>query len=383
MTLLRWFDHVRHVLPNGSHAGDASSTLELLTHLSDQLAEAETEEILHGLITHLQGFFQASHACLHFLEPDDLRDEVLQAGLVGCPAKNASSEQREPIMKLESQAMRLALETRRAVHLSRMDEVTSRHRGIVTRSIDADDGIVIPLIHQEEAFGVVNVYFREPHDLSPPDQNTLRILGNMVYGAIQKELRVQAIQEGDGAIRALTQAIEAKDAYTEGHVARLSHQAEMIGKLLGMTTRELRLLRRAALLHDVGKIGVPDQVLNKPSRLTDGEFEQVKQHVLIGERIVRRLEAMGIERIANAVRSHHERWDGGGYPDGLAGEAIPRMARIISAVDAYDAMTSDRPYRNALSSDQALTELRSNAGTQFDPEVVDSFWESLSETVGM
>jgi HD-GYP domain-containing protein (c-di-GMP phosphodiesterase class II) len=126
-------------------------------------------------------------------------------------------------------------------------------------------------------------------------------------------------------------------------------------------------IRTAALLHDIGKIGVPDEILHKPAALDKREWHVMRQHPVIGERILRAIPGMG--RVAKIVRHEHERWDGGGYPDGLSGPAIPLGSRIILACDAYHAMTSNRPYRRAMSHTDAVAELSQNAGTQFDPEV--------------
>jgi len=140
------------------------------------------------------------------------------------------------------------------------------------------------------------------------------------------------------------------------------------------------VLRISGMLHDIGKIGVPDRILRRPGRLTEAEFEIVKGHTLLGETIVAALP--GGKEIRAAVASHHERYDGGGYPCGLAGDEIPLLGRILAVADAYSAMTSNRPYRTALSRNEALLELRACSGTQFDPEIVEAAlgcFDSLAE----
>lgn len=175
------------------------------------------------------------------------------------------------------------------------------------------------------------------------------------------------------AAKALATAVEVKDAYTRGHAARVTSYALTLADTMGGF--DIASLRLASDLHDVGKIGVPDAVLNKPDRLTADEVAAIRRHPEIGERI---LEPLIDDRfVTGVVRSHHERWDGAGYPDGLAGEAIPPAARLLAVADTLDAMTSDRAYREGLSWEVALEEIRRCAGTQFDPALVEVFDAAL------
>src|SRR5439155_1785883 len=152
------------------------------------------------------------------------------------------------------------------------------------------------------------------------------------------------------------------------HLEGVGMLAAAVGERLGLRRDELDDLARAAQLHDLGKLAVPDEILHKPGPLDEREWAFIRQHTVVGERILRA--SLAFRSIAGTVRSSHERWDGSGYPDGLAGEDIPLASRIICACDAFAAMTSDRPYRSALPLDQALEELRQGAGRQFDPTVV-------------
>jgi diguanylate cyclase (GGDEF)-like protein/putative nucleotidyltransferase with HDIG domain len=171
-------------------------------------------------------------------------------------------------------------------------------------------------------------------------------------------------------VTALAQALEERDQYTGEHSETVVDLTARIAETLALDEVDVKTIRTAALLHDIGKVGIPDQILHKPSPLDPREWEIMRQHPAIGERILRAIPGMGA--VARIVRHEHERWDGTGYPDGLAGEAIPIGARIILACDAYHAMTSDRPYRKALSHHTAMTELTSNAGSQFDPHVIEA-----------
>ncbi|MDQ3822949.1 MAG: HD-GYP domain-containing protein, partial [Actinomycetota bacterium] len=175
----------------------------------------------------------------------------------------------------------------------------------------------------------------------------------------------------------LAKAVDARDAYTGSHSERVGELAARIAVRLGVDPDEVELTRLAGSLHDLGKLAIPEEILRKPGPLTDGERLVVERHPQIGFRM---LESLGVDPVADWVLHHHERWDGGGYPDGIPGERIPLGARILFVADAYDAMTSDRVYRRRLSHADALAELQRCAGTQFDPEIVAAFVDELAET---
>ena len=197
-------------------------------------------------------------------------------------------------------------------------------------------------------------------------------LGGMAleHAAMRDRLE-QVVQAG---VEVLARAVDMRDSYTARHSDELAELALRVGERLGLDGRELLDLEFAARLHDLGKIGVPDQILRKPGPLTEQEWDVVRHHPAWGAEMLASIP--GLERVASLVMSHHERYDGHGYPDGLKGEQIPLGSRIISTCDAYQAMVSNRPYRPALAPVHALRELHDQAGSQFDPEAVDA----LSET---
>jgi diguanylate cyclase (GGDEF)-like protein/putative nucleotidyltransferase with HDIG domain len=176
-------------------------------------------------------------------------------------------------------------------------------------------------------------------------------------------------------LEALAMAIDAKDQTTHKHIRRVQVYASRLGELLGMTERELKALEAASLLHDIGKLGVPDYILNKPGKLTAAEFEKMKIHPVVGAEILSNVK-FGFP-VATYVRAHHERWDGCGYPDGLAGEEIPLGARILALVDHFDALHSDRPYRKALTREEAILHISQLSGSFFDPALVTLFLNNL------
>lgn len=176
-----------------------------------------------------------------------------------------------------------------------------------------------------------------------------------------------------GAIRTLVAAVDAKDQYTHGHSERVTTYALALADLVGLDGKDRELVELAGLLHDVGKIAVPERVLNKPADLSDREWRIIRLHPVQGSKIILNIDHPYIVEVAHAVRSHHERWDGRGYPDGLVGSRAPIIARILTVADAFDAMASDRPYRRSFGRSEALRRLYEASGTQFEPELVRAF----------
>ena len=164
--------------------------------------------------------------------------------------------------------------------------------------------------------------------------------------------------------------IDAKDGYTHRHSERVSATAVALARELGLGADELRAVRLSGLLHDVGKIGVAESILNKPGRLTEREFNEMKHHTTHGERILRHIQNPSFQSILPGVRSHHERWDGSGYPDQLAGADIPLLERLIAVADTLDALSSDRVYRRGSTLEETVTYIAERAGQWFDPDVV-------------
>ncbi len=169
-------------------------------------------------------------------------------------------------------------------------------------------------------------------------------------------------------VESLVKALETKDYYTYGHSERVALLAERLAYEMNLEQKQIELTHIAAHLHDLGKIGIPDSILNKPGRLTEEEFKIMQEHSVKGFEILSKVQSL--HHIANIVKHHHERYDGKGYPDGLKGKEIPLMSRIIAVADSFDAMTSTRPYRRKLEIDEAVLELEEHAKDQFDPAVI-------------
>lgn len=180
------------------------------------------------------------------------------------------------------------------------------------------------------------------------------------------------LDDAETVLESLARSIEAKDATTGSHCDRLIEESVRFGEVLGLAPNEIRMLRRAAILHDIGKLGIPESILLKPGKLNPAEWQLMQKHVEIGEQLLAPLRTMAPVRAI--VRHHHERWDGTGYPDGLAGERIPFLARVFQILDAYDALTHERPYRQPLSSEAALELLQQEAAAgKWDPELVETY----------
>ena len=200
-----------------------------------------------------------------------------------------------------------------------------------------------------------------------------------IQTAKAEERRNQLEQLTEEIMTTLANTIDAKDSYTNGHSLRVARYAQEMAKRAGMTKEEQRDIYQMALLHDIGKIGIPDSIINKDSRLTDEEYAEIRKHPAIGSEILESIEAM--PNIVVGARWHHERYDGHGYPDRLAGSEIPEVARIIGVADAYDAMTSKRSYRDVLPQEVVRKEIEKGRCTQFDPVYADIMIQMIDEDI--
>jgi putative nucleotidyltransferase with HDIG domain len=236
--------------------------------------------------------------------------------------------------------------------------------------------LMIPIIIENEVKGVIsldNAFFTK--DMI----NLLESFSEQAAVAINNTHLYKKIKDSYFEIvKALAQAIEAKDPYTHGHSERVMQYSVSIAQALNLPKEEIESLRYAAILHDIGKIGVRGIILNNPNGLTASEYDEIKKHTLIGENIIQPIELL--QSIRPLIRHHHEWYNGKGYPDGLSGENIPLGARILAVADACDAMESDRPYRKALTKEVIIQELKQGSGTQFDPKLVEVFLEILKQT---
>jgi putative nucleotidyltransferase with HDIG domain len=245
----------------------------------------------------------------------------------------------------------------------------AEHAFLVEMGFQAN--LLAPLVMGTHACGLIELLDTGRRVFTAEERQFCRLLADqagIVLGAAQLAETLE--EQHLATVAALAAALEAKDAYTGGHAHTIADFSVLVGEELGLSGRDLKAVRMGALLHDVGKIGIPEAILNKPGPLTDAEFTVMKRHTVIGADIISGIP--GMDEVVMLVRSSHERWDGLGYPDGLRGHDIPRGACVIAACDAYHAMTEDRVYRKAMSIEGALAELRRCTGTQFMPAAVDA-----------
>lgn len=238
--------------------------------------------------------------------------------------------------------------------------------------------ICVPVKAKDRIIGVLEAINKRDGSFDEDDMEILQAFANQVAIAIENANLYKELKETFyGTIEALAETIEKRDPYTGGHTRRVMDYSLAIGRKLGLSDKELENLKLAAILHDIGKIGIRDNILLKEGKLTAEEAMIMNMHPKYGAEILEHIKQL--REVIPGMRGHHEKYDGSGYPDGLRGESIPLFARIISVADAYDAMTTDRPYRKALTKEQAFEELRRFSGRHFDPSVVDAFIKAMDE----
>ena len=244
---------------------------------------------------------------------------------------------------------------------------------LISENNGSDSILAIPLKIRSKVFGILISLIREGKGyFNEKDLYFLNFLAEKASFLIENMALYENIYDNlFSTLYAFVETIEARDPYTKQHSTRVTHYAVSIAKAIGCSQEEIDVLNVSGNLHDIGKIGIPDNILLKPGKLTDAEYEIIKRHSSIGSNIIGHFNMWTSEE--KIVKHHHERWDGRGYPDGLTGEKIPFLSRILSVADVYDALTSDRSYRTRLPDDVAIEMIRENSGSQFDSKIVDVF----------
>jgi response regulator RpfG family c-di-GMP phosphodiesterase len=230
--------------------------------------------------------------------------------------------------------------------------------------------MVVPLQVKSEVLGFV--YLESGADLSDDDRELIKVMANQCAAALDNFRLHHSLEESyDEAIDMLAQVAEFKDSATGTHIHRMQEYTRRMAKALNCTDDEAELYAKASRLHDVGKVGIPDNILRKPGKLTEEEFAVMRRHTRIGDTVLSRSPNLAIARVV--AKSHHEHWDGSGYPEGLANDSIPFAARLVAVADVFDALVSTRPYKSAWLAERAAAEIEAGIGTHFDPQVAAAF----------
>lgn len=354
----------------------------LASHAASAIDIAQLYRKVSSQVEHLEALYKLGRILNSSLSLDQILPQALTQTLDLLQAKTASVMLLDE--KGEELSIRLAHGLSDDIVLKTKVRLGERVSGRVAASgepvlirgqegDDSDSSLCVPLLANRQVLGVLNIRTKtDGSDFTQQDLELASQLANIAAAAIENaELHDQLQSLFLSTVSALANSIDARDPYTKGHSERVTAYAVMIAEGLNLGTEDLELLRYAGLLHDIGKIRIRDHILHKPGRLTDSEFSEMKKHPEYGVEIMQPVNAF--KHILPAMLHHHERYDGRGYPHGLAGEAIPLTARILCVADCFDAMTSDRPYRKGMPVADAVAELTRNKKTQFDPQLVDIF----------
>lgn len=287
---------------------------------------------------------------------------------------------KEDTLKITKDVVEWIVECKKPVLLSELDDL--RIKGFFSRTskkVGAETTLSIPLVVKNKFIGLVNLGGKESKEqFSPKDFQMLSgWSSNFAVAISNAQLHEGLLKSYFGAVSALAEAIETKDPYTRGHSDRVSRYASAMAQAMNLPESEIDGIRVAGILHDVGKIGVPEGLLLKFSPLSEAEFEVIKEHSVISDKIIEK--AVFPWDVRPLARHHHERYDGGGYPDGLRGKDIPLGARILAVADTYEALLADRPYRAGFPKEKALEIIKEVAGTQLDPGIVSVFLDLVEK----
>ena len=402
---LKWREELFGVAFAGSQARDVlhENDLNLISALSTQAALAIHNSRLYSdledRIGELHAIFEIDKAITSAIDLETVLQQIVQMSIGLLDAKISS------IMLLDEESQELVIAAAHGlsegyirkgpikVGESIAGRVIQEGKPIAVEDIRDDprhaysdyarsEGLCsllsVPLSLKDRVIGVLNIYTDEPHTFTPHEVNLFTSLASQAAIAIENARLFESLEEVYiEVITALASAIDARDAYTHGHSNRVTEYSVAIAEEMGLSPAEVDIIRNASILHDVGKIGIKEEILKKPGRLTEEERKEMEYHPFIGTKILQSVKLL--EPVLPLVYHHHERYDGLGYPDGLRGEEIPLGARVISVADAFESMTSDRPYRKALPVEEALAELRYGAGRQFDPRIVEVFLNLAEE----
>jgi len=348
-----------------SPQGDPVRGYRALTEISQALAGTPDERRLTNKILEVICRVLNVEVCsLRVL--DELSGELVLARSRGMPGYS------KPVRLGESVVGRAVLERKPYLVRNIDDSPYEKSDFVVSRGLCSL--LSVPLLLKDRAVGGLTIYATCADNFGPGDVNLLCAIASQVASILENG---RLIRDTASTLVSLARAIDAKDRYTQGHSARVTAYSVLLAEKIGIKGTELAMLKQIGPMHDIGKIGISEMIINKPARLSPQERRVMQQHPIIGERIVNSIRSF--QPGLYLVRNHHEDFNGAGYPDGLRGDEIPLSARVLRIADTWDAMTTRRPYRDPLDPDVALDELRKYAGTQFDADLVGEFCELKSD----
>lgn len=373
LVLKKKYDEVNHL---NEELADKVEKLRAINVASNMLvSQHKTDEILKATMRSMGEVLKYDRA---FIMLADSKNEYLEFKYaIGEDPLFINKHLKDYRISLSKENNILAQVARqgRPVYIKDPETAGLRKGNRILSNFNVTSFIIAPLVVNDKIIGIVAADKpRSKENVTPRDLDELSIFTNNIAETLHKaQLKEEVESSYLNTVKALVQAIEEKDAYTRGHSERVAQISVRIGKKMGLPPKEIEYLRLGCLLHDVGKIGISESIVRKTEELTDDEYAIIKQHPVKGAEIVRPISFL--QDHIYLIRNHHEWYDGSGYPDGLIGEEIPLGAQILSVADAYDAITSTRPYRNGLSAEEALMRISRQSGVQFAPRVVDAFKE--------
>ena len=350
------------------------SMAELVSDLGPMQEAVDVSDLLAGLAHAVRREVSADAVLVSRYDPK--RDLVWDGGASVLPPATLNFVAEEYGLD-DYPATREVLVTGKSLEISTSDPKADPREIRFLAQYGFSRSLICRLVHAGAPFAAVEAYRTEDRAFRHDDSARVDVLCAFASSALTRlALAAQLEDHYTATMEALVSALEARDPYTEAHAGRIRDLSTALAVAMKLPSEDRRAVKLGSILHDVGKIGVPDSILLKEGSLNEHEWKLMKKHPVIGEQML-----LSVDFLMPAwpiVRHHHERWDGGGYPDGLAGEDIPIGARIVAVCDSFDAMTSDRPYRKALPLEHAFEELSRNAGSQFDPACAELLVEVVS-----
>jgi response regulator RpfG family c-di-GMP phosphodiesterase len=354
--------------------GEQTALISNLLDFANRLNAAQTlEEAVDLLMLTLRDMLQCKRISILLETPET--GQIAVADALGVPREVL----RRPIDLDDSPVVKRVMEGAEVVYVQDVEQ-SGFGRGRGAGSSFMSVPLVDATAGSRKVFGVVNLTDRDgAQDFSDTERRLVQSIADTASIACANLRNRRSLEKSYfDTVGALALALEAKDHYTHGHSQRVTSMCMVVADVMGFSNEQLDQIMFAGMLHDVGKIGIPESILLKPSRLTNAEFASIREHPAVGERMVSHISFLS--SAASIIRHHHERYDGKGYPDGLRGTEIELPARVMAVADSFDAMTTDRSYRRRLQPYQVQDELMKGRGTQFDPEVLDLFIRHVAES---